>query len=116
MKLLARAAVCVTLLLCGTSVPARGATDGVPVVTYTPTKKGRESKIHVMLPTAEAKLYFDDTLTEETGKDRKFRSPALVPGVRYKVVVVVAEDTGAIAHETTILFEAGEDVAIDFRR
>jgi uncharacterized protein (TIGR03000 family) len=91
--------------------------DG-PTVKTTPTEKGRESKIHVYLPAAEAKLYFDDTLTKATGKDRSFRSPALTGGQRYtyKVMATWVENGHEVTHETKIVFEAGQDVAVDFRR
>jgi uncharacterized protein (TIGR03000 family) len=119
-KLLVRAAVCVALLVCVGSAWAGGEVDGNagPTVKTSPTKKGRESKIHVMLPTDECKLYFDDTLTKETGKDRSFRSPALEDGKRYsyKVVAVWVENGREVSHETKVIFKAGEDVAIDFRR
>jgi uncharacterized protein (TIGR03000 family) len=119
-KFMVRAAVCVALLVFVGSAWAGGETDGGtgPSVKTTPTTKGRESKIHVMLPTDEAKLYFDDTLTKETGKDRKFKSPALEEGKRYtyKVVAVWVENGREVTHETKVVFKAGEDVAIDFRR
>jgi uncharacterized protein (TIGR03000 family) len=120
-----RVALCAALLVCCVSARARGAADGGPAVKTTPTKKGRESKIHVYLPTKEAKLYFDGTLTKVTGKDRTIRSPALMPVlpalmpvIRYtsKVVVVWVENGREVSDETTIVFTAGEDVAIDFRR
>ena len=36
----------------------------------TRTEKGRESKIRVYLPSAEARLYFDDSPTKATGRIR----------------------------------------------
>jgi uncharacterized protein (TIGR03000 family) len=119
-KLLVRVALCVALVVCVGTVRAGGEVDGAsgPKVKTTPTEKGRESKIHVMLPTEEAKLYFDGTLTKATGKDRKFSSPALEDGKRYsyKVVAVWVENGREVSHETKVIFKAGEDVAVDFRR
>ncbi len=116
-KLIVRAAMCATLVVwCGTAY-AGGETDG-PTVKRTKTEKGKESKIHVYLPSADAKLYFDSTLTRATGKDRTFRSPALEDGKNYsyKVVATWHENGRDVTHETKIVFHAGEDVAVDFRR
>ena len=116
-KLMVRAALCATLVLgCGMAY-AGGETDTASVKT-TKTEKGRESKIHVYLPTAEAKLFFDDTQMRATGRDRTFRSPALEDGKNYsyKVVAVWRENGREVSHETKIVFHAGEDVAVDFRR
>ncbi len=119
-KLIVRVALCAALLVCGGFAWAEGSNESGsgPMVKTTPTEKGRQSKIHVYLPTAEAKLYFDDTLTKATGKERTFRSPALEEGKRYsyKVVVVYMENGREVSHETSVVFRAGEDVAVDFRR
>ncbi len=89
-----------------------------PMVKTTPTQKGKESKIRVFLPSAEAKLYFDDMLTKATGTERSFRSPALEADTRYcyKVIARWVENGREVTHETKIVFRAGEDVAVDFRR
>jgi uncharacterized protein (TIGR03000 family) len=119
-KLFVCVALCAALVLCGTSARAGGETTGKgePTVKTTPTEKGKESKIRVLLPTAEAKLYFDDTLTKVTGTERSFRSPALEAGKRYtyKVVATWTENGREVAHETKVAFRAGEDVTVDFRR
>jgi uncharacterized protein (TIGR03000 family) len=120
-KLLLRVALCAAFLVCCGSVWAGGEVKdtAAPKVKTTPAK-GRESKIHVHLPTTEAKVYFDDTLAKtETGKkDREFCCPALEEGKRYtyKVVVVWVENGREVTHETKIEFKAGEDVVVDFRR
>jgi uncharacterized protein (TIGR03000 family) len=114
--------LCVAFLVCCGSVWAGGEVNGTtaPNIKTTPTEKGRESKIHIHLPTAEAKVYFDDTLTKkEAGKkDREFCCPALEEGKRYtyKVLVVWVENGREVTHETKIVFKAGEDVVVDFRR
>src|SRR5947209_1926920 len=83
-KMFVRLALCAGLVVCGGFLRAEGTTaaPSEPTVKTTKTEKGRESKIHVFLPTEEAKLYFDSTLTKATGKDRAFRSPALEEGKR----------------------------------
>jgi uncharacterized protein (TIGR03000 family) len=89
-----------------------------PTVKTTQTEKGRASKIRVLLPTAETKLWFDETLTKAQGTDRTFNSPALEDGKRYtyRVMAVWVEKGREVNHETRIDFRAGQDVFIDFRR
>jgi uncharacterized protein (TIGR03000 family) len=119
-KLIVRVALCAALALYGTAVLAGGEADGKdgPSVKTTKTEKGKESKIHVFLPTDEAKLFFDGNQTKLTGKDRNFRSPALEDGKRYtyKIMATWVENGREVQHETKIVFSAGEDVAVDFRR
>jgi uncharacterized protein (TIGR03000 family) len=89
-----------------------------PTVKATPTEMGRESKIHVYLPTPEAKVYFDEMMTKATGKQRSFCSPALEDGKRYcyKVIAIWIENDREVTHETKVVFRAGEDITVDFRR
>jgi uncharacterized protein (TIGR03000 family) len=120
-KVILRGALCAALALvvCGGALRADGTGRMAgPDVKTTPTEKGRESKIRVLLPTADAKLYFDDTLTRANGAERIFRSPALEEGKRYtyRVVAVWLENGREVQHETKVVFHAGEDLAIDFRR
>ena len=118
-KLMVRLALCAALALAlvGGSARAGDEADG-PTVKTTKTDKGKESKIHVHLPTAEAKLYFDDHLCKQTGEHRSFRSPALEAGKRYtyKVVATWLEKGREVTHETKIEFSAGEDVSVEFSR
>ena len=119
-KLFVRLALCAGLFLSGALVRAEGesAAPAEPIVKTTKTEKGRESKIRVYLPTDDAKLFFDETQTKAHGKERSFRSPALEDGKRYsyKLVAVWIENGREVTHETKIVFQAGEDVAVDFRR
>jgi uncharacterized protein (TIGR03000 family) len=119
-KQIVRLALCAALALYGGSLFAGGETEnkGGPTVKTTPTEKGRESKIHVYCPCEDCKVYFNDTLTKATGLDRTFRSPALEDGKRYtyKVVASWVEKGQTVTHETKVVFQAGQDVAVDFRR
>jgi uncharacterized protein (TIGR03000 family) len=119
-KLLVCVAVCAALVLCAVPLRAGGELDsqGKPKVETSPTAKNRESKIRVLLPTDETKLYFDNALVKGTGVKRSYKSPALEVGKRYtyKVVAVWVENGREVSHETSIVFQAGEDVSVDFRR
>jgi uncharacterized protein (TIGR03000 family) len=122
MRTTLRIASCLALAL-ALSAPALGADDkeegnGSPAVTSKPTEKGRRSKIRVLLPTPDAKLWFDGQLTRAKGSERIFHSPALEGGKRYtyRVVAAWAENGREVNHETKVTFRSGEDVASDFRR
>jgi uncharacterized protein (TIGR03000 family) len=119
-KLLVCVTVCAALVLSAASLWAGGELDskGNPSVKTSPTKSGRESTIVVHLPTNETKLYFDNAFIKGAGMKRTYKSPALAPGKRftYKVVAVWVENGSEVSHETSIVFQAGEDVAVDFRR
>jgi uncharacterized protein (TIGR03000 family) len=121
-QLIVRGASCVALAL-AVCLPALRADDKPadrdgPAVSTKATEKGSASTIRVLLPTPEAKVWFDGVLTKATGKDRIFRSPALDAGKRYtyRVVAAWAEKGREVNHETKITFRAGEDVRVDFRR
>jgi uncharacterized protein (TIGR03000 family) len=114
-KLTGMVAFCLVLSLCATTVRA----EGEPEVKVTPTEKGKESKIRVLLPTEDTKFYCDGKLcTKEKGKDRTFKSPALEAGKRYtyRLVATWIEDGKEVSHDANIEFRAGEDILIDFRR
>jgi uncharacterized protein (TIGR03000 family) len=109
------------LALCVPAAPAgeeETTEKAFPTVTTRKTEKGRESKIRVLVPTPETRIYCDDKLTKATGTDRSFRSPALEEGKRYtyRIVAIWVESGKEVNHETKLVFRAGEDVLIDFRR
>jgi uncharacterized protein (TIGR03000 family) len=117
-KLTGLVALCLVLTLSATAVRAEGE-PSKPEVKVTPTEKGKESKIRVLLPTEDTKFYCDGKLcTKEKGKDRTFKSPALVQGARYTYHLVATwiEDGKEVSHDANIEFRAGEDLLIDFRR
>jgi len=92
--------------------------SAAPTVITQHTETGRQSKIRVLLPSPDARLWFEDLLMRSPGTERSFRSPALQPGKRYTYRVTASwrENGQVINHETHIAFSAGEDVLIDFRR
>jgi uncharacterized protein (TIGR03000 family) len=121
-KVIVRGASCVALAL-AVCVPALRADDkpadkDAPPAKAKPADKGRETKIRVFLPTEEAKVWFDDKLTTQTGKKRTFSCHALEVGKRYtyRVVAQWTENGREVNHETKITFRGGEDVAVDFNR
>jgi uncharacterized protein (TIGR03000 family) len=119
-KLMVRAALAAALALGGGAMTAGGELDrgDAPAIKATPTPRGRESKIRVYLPTAEARLYVDGTLTSETGLDRLFRAQGLDQNKRYvyRLLAVWVENGREVTHETKIVFWGGDDLSVSFRR
>ncbi len=110
-------ACCLALALAATAVRAEEKNESAKVTT-TRTETGRASKIRVMLPAEDARLWFDGAATRAKGRERVFRSPALEDGKRYsyKVTAVWLENGREVNHDTKVFFHAGEDIRIDFRR
>jgi uncharacterized protein (TIGR03000 family) len=108
-----RAALCAALALCGAPISAAELTRReVPEVSL------RSSTFRVRPPTPEARLYFEGSPVEGTGRERTFRTPALDAGrhFAYTVVAVWVENGREVTHEMHVKFFAGDDVVLDFRR
>jgi uncharacterized protein (TIGR03000 family) len=111
--------VCAALAALAGGAPAgAGEKEEAVKVTRTATERGQESRIRVLLPASDARLSFDGTLTKAQGKERVFRSPALEDGKRYSYLVraVWYENGQEVSHDMKVVFRAGEDVVISFRR
>jgi uncharacterized protein (TIGR03000 family) len=119
-KVTVRAVLGASLVLMGGPAWAGGELDrgAAPAVRNMPAAAGRESKVRVYLPTADARLYFDGTLTRETGPERVFRAPGLDGNKRYgyRLLAVWVENGREVTHEANIAFWGGDDVAVSFRR
>jgi uncharacterized protein (TIGR03000 family) len=119
-KLLVRVALGAALALAGGTLFAGGELErrDEPARRAAKTEEGRESKIRVYLPTSEAKLYVDGTLTRLTGGERLFRAPGLSDTKRYtyRLLAVYVENGREVTHEAWVTFWGGEDVAVSFRR
>jgi carbonic anhydrase len=79
----------------------------------------KESRIKVHVPTAEARLWFNDTLIERAGLERSFVSPMLTTDDKsyaYRVKVTWTEKGKELTREKRVEFHAGDDVVIDFRK
>jgi carbonic anhydrase len=81
-----------------------------------PDKKG--ASIKVIVPAADAKLWFNESATNKTGLEREFASPTLEAGKTYTYRVKASWiDKGAeTVHEKKIQFKPGENVVVDFRK
>jgi carbonic anhydrase len=77
----------------------------------------KEARIKVMLPSPDAKLWFNDAPIARTGAERAFASPALEEGktYRYKVKATWKENGADVTREKKVVFRAGDEVVVDFR-
>jgi uncharacterized protein (TIGR03000 family) len=71
--------------------------------------------IHVQVP-AQARVWFNNQPTTQTGSARDFVSPSLTPGqeYRYTVRAIWSENGREIERQHVVSFTAGEPVSIDF--
>jgi uncharacterized protein (TIGR03000 family) len=71
--------------------------------------------IHVLVP-AQAKIWFDNQPTSQTGSVRDFVSPSLAPGQEYRYTVRASwQEMGhEIVRQQIVAFTAGDQVSIDF--
>jgi uncharacterized protein (TIGR03000 family) len=73
------------------------------------------TQIRLQVP-AQAKVWFDNQPTTQTGSVREFVSPPLTPGQGYTYTVRASwrEGNREIERERVVSFTAGDDVNIDF--
>jgi uncharacterized protein (TIGR03000 family) len=74
------------------------------------------ARITVILPTADAKLWIDDYLSQRTGVERTLVTPELEPGGKYaySITAMWTQDGQPITRARDVTFVAGQEVVIDF--
>jgi uncharacterized protein (TIGR03000 family) len=74
--------------------------------------------VSVQVPVADAEVWFDDRLTQQTGLARQFQSPPLTPGgaYTYRVTARWVVNGQPVLRTRTILVQAGGRVTLDFTR
>jgi uncharacterized protein (TIGR03000 family) len=91
---------------------------GQPPAAREDKKDDKTATILVRLPDAKVKLTVDGSPLTQTGKERKFVTPPLVPGKRYSYTFVATvelnEYTWALRTHV-VKFKAGETVTADLR-
>jgi uncharacterized protein (TIGR03000 family) len=77
----------------------------------------RPAKLRVLLP-ANAELFIEQHKTTQTGSERRFVSPPLVPGKSYAVHVAATwmEDGKNIVREKDVKVRAGKQTTVDLRK
>lgn len=97
-----------------------GYTTAMPAMTMPATSTTSESKpgiVTVMVPNADAEVWFEDTALPQTGKERTFNTPALVEGKTYNYTVKAKWMTAGKPVEKTlpVSVRAGQTSTVDFR-
>jgi uncharacterized protein (TIGR03000 family) len=80
-------------------------------------QEAREAKVIVKVP-ADAKLFFNDHLTRQTGEIREFTTPALEPGkpFTYEIRLEVVRQGQARSRMERVTVRAGETTRVDLGR
>ncbi len=108
-----------------TPVPAANpvAPAAVPVPTtpppvMQPADTGTAASVKVVLPTADAELWFNGQYIDETGADRNFATPPLDPEMdyRYQVIARWTQNGKQVVDRRSVYVRAGGAVVIDFTR
>ena len=98
--------------------PAAGYTGGYQSyypVTTTPAQAPNSVRLNIWVPVANAKVWIDNTLTQQAGTYRQFESPALTPGSNYSYTVRAqwTQDGKPVERSQTVSFHAGEQVNVN---
>jgi len=71
--------------------------------------------ITVLLPNADAQVWFDDTATIQRGKERSFSTPALQQGGIYTIKAGWTEDGRPVEQQRQVQVQPGQSVTVNFR-
>jgi len=73
--------------------------------------------VTVVVPTATAEVWFENTLTTQQGTQRLFHSPALEPGQNYTYTIKARwmENGKAIERDRQVNVQAGQSIIVNFR-
>ncbi|MSU78583.1 MAG: TIGR03000 domain-containing protein [Gemmataceae bacterium] len=101
------------------------ATVVVPPVTYVqpatyvvpiPAVASQPATIVVRLADLSAHVYFDDTLTQQTGAERRFHTPPLVFGANNSYTIRAVSPASGFMLEQRVRVTPGQSIVIDFNR
>jgi uncharacterized protein (TIGR03000 family) len=87
------------------------------VSEQTPVETTARSTVHVLLPESDARVYFDDSATTETGADRVYTTPALDPAKSYTYTIRATWTTDGqpVSRSKEVKIQPGKDTTVDFR-
>ncbi len=101
------------------------ATVVVPPVTYVqpatyvvpiPAVASQPATIVVRLADPSAHVYFDDTLTQQTGLERRFHTPPLAFGANNSYTIRAVSPSSGFTLEQRVRVTPGQSIVIDFNR
>ncbi len=73
--------------------------------------------VRMILPDPTARVWFDGALTQQTGSERVFVTPALAPGTHaYTIRAVWMDGNREVTHERTINVMPGRTTVVNFTR
>jgi len=95
----------------------------MPMATTTtptpmPAVAGQPAVITVLVPNAEAQVWFEDTQLPQTGKERTFKTPVVADGKSHSFNVKAkwTNDSGKAVEKTLpVSVKAGQTSTVDFR-
>jgi uncharacterized protein (TIGR03000 family) len=81
-----------------------------------PAERGDRASVRVMVPTREAKVWFENEATKQQGTDRIYTSPPLEKGRPYHYTIKASwlENGREITREQTVPVRAGQEVVANF--
>jgi uncharacterized protein (TIGR03000 family) len=75
------------------------------------------ASVIVLLPAADARVWFDDAQTQQTGMERTFTTPALQPGsYNYTIRAQWTENGRTMDQSRQVRVQPGQSATVDFRR
>jgi uncharacterized protein (TIGR03000 family) len=82
-----------------------------------PAQPNGTAQIRVLIPDANAKVWFDGAATKQTGTDRYFHTPVLTPGSSntYRIRASWTEDGEEMIQERVVTVSPGATALADFR-
>lgn len=83
-----------------------------------PELSSNQATMRVQVPNPNARVWFEDHLTQQTGTERIFQSPALEPGKSYTYTVKaswVDENGQELTKQKTVQVAAGQESVVNFR-
>jgi len=88
-----------------------------PAPYAVPADTNSQATLHVLLPDATARVFFDDSLTQQTGPNREFVTPPLTPDKSYVYTIRATwmENGHEVNRSQDVKVQAGRDTTVDFR-
>jgi uncharacterized protein (TIGR03000 family) len=76
------------------------------------------ANVRVILPDPQARVWFDGSLTSQTGTDRLYHTPSLTAGSTYSYQIRASwtQDGREVSQERTISLTPGKTTMVDFTR
>jgi uncharacterized protein (TIGR03000 family) len=90
----------------------------VPTPMATPVLVDKPGTVTVLVPSADAQVWFEDTALPQSGKERTFNTPPLMNGktYNYNVKAKWTNDNGkAVEKILPVSVKAGQTTTVDFR-